>query len=78
METATVTLPDGTTKTIRLFEWKEKEWYKRGMAKNREKSKQRITCECGNEISFGSKSGHIHTQKHKQLMRSLEKNKITN
>ena len=65
-------LPDGTT--IRLFEWKEKEWYKRGIAKQ----KERITCECGTEICVGHKSSHIHTQKHKQLMRTLEKNKITN
>ena len=64
----TIQLPDGTT--LRLFEWKEKEWYKKRLRK--------ITCECGTEICVGHKSSHINTQKHKQLMRSLEKNKITN
>jgi hypothetical protein len=72
----TIQLPDGTT--LRLFEWKEKEWYKRGKEKSSERNKQRFTCECGTEICVGHKSSHIHTQKHKQLMRTLEKNKITN
>ena len=64
--------PDGTPIPLYQLNWREKEWYKKGIEKSKERSKRRIICECGTEICLGSKYYHINTQKHKKLMRTLE------
>jgi hypothetical protein len=68
--------PDGTPVSIHQLNYKEKEWYKRGCEKSAERGKQRITCECGTEISYGHRAYHNNTQKHKKLMRTLENKQI--
>jgi len=41
--------------------------------KNSGKSKERITCECGDIISYGRKRTHLQTQKHKEKLGLVEK-----
>ena len=51
---------------------KQKKYQIDNAVKIREKKNERITCECGCEISYGNSSSHRKTKKHINLMKNME------